>query len=166
MKKYRGMIITCTLCALAAAPAFGQTTTGSTPRNPGATNQQVAPNGGRPDSATGSTSLPGTAAPGTPTDDKATTMGRQDPKAAGPGMTGSDSHATRRSGAPDRQQSAGTEQVRQIQEALKAQGQDPGPIDGVMGARTQAALRSYQDSNKLTVTGRVDAQTMEKLGVK
>jgi peptidoglycan hydrolase-like protein with peptidoglycan-binding domain len=66
----------------------------------------------------------------------------------------------------DRQQNASTEQVRQIQEALKAQGQDPGPIDGVMGARTHAALRSYQGSNKLTATGRLDAQTMEKLGVR
>jgi peptidoglycan hydrolase-like protein with peptidoglycan-binding domain len=65
-----------------------------------------------------------------------------------------------------RQGNASTEQVRQIQEALKAQGQDPGPIDGRMGARTQAALRSYQGSNNLTATGRPDAQTMEKLGVR
>ena len=174
MKKYQGMIVTCALCAFAAVPASGQVSTGSTPKNPAATNQQVAP---RPDSATGSTSLPGTAAPGTPTDDKASTMGRQDPKAAG-GMTGSDakpsgntdSHATKpsmgKSGMSDRQPNASAEQVRQIQEALKAQGQDPGPIDGMMGARTQAALRSYQDSNKLTATGRPDAQTMEKLGVR
>ena len=31
--------------------------------------------------------------------------------------------------------------VRQVQEALKAQGHDPGPIDGVMGPQTQQALR-------------------------
>jgi hypothetical protein len=36
----------------------------------------------------------------------------------------------------------------------------------MMGARTQAALRSYQGSNQLTATGRLDAQTMEKLGVR
>ena len=71
-----------------------------------------------------------------------------------------------RSGMSGHQQNASTEQVRQIQETLKAQGQDPGPIDGVMGARTQAALRSYQSSNNLTATGRADAQTMEKLGVR
>ena len=178
MNRYEWMIVTCALCSLAVAPAFGQVTTGSSPRNPAATNQQVAPNGARPDSATGSTSLPGTAAPGTPTDDKATTMGRQDSKATSPGMTGSDSkasgmtdsQATRpsmgRSGMSGHQQNASTEQVRQIQETLKAQGQDPGPIDGVMGARTQAALRSYQGSNNLAATGRADAQTMEKLGVR
>jgi hypothetical protein len=108
-------------------PAFGQVTTGSSPRNPAATNKQVAPGGGRMDSATGSTSLPGTAPPGTPTDDKATTMGRQDSKAVGPGMTGSDSQATRnpatgRSGMSGHQQNASTDQVRQMQEALKAQG--------------------------------------------
>jgi hypothetical protein len=147
MNKYQGAIVTCALSALAVAPAFGQVTTGSSPKNPAATNEQVAPKDSRPDGATGSTSLPGTAAPGTPTDDKATTMGRQDSKAAGPGMTSADSQGARisrngRSGMSGRQQSAGTEQVRQIQETLKAQGQDPGPIDGVMGARTQEALRS------------------------
>ena len=71
-----------------------------------------------------------------------------------------------RSGMSGHQQNASSEQVRQIQETLKAQGQDPGPIDGVMGARTQAALRSYQGSNNLAATGRADAQTMEKLGVR
>lgn len=30
---------------------------------------------------------------------------------------------------------------------------DPGPIDGVMGARTQAALRAYQKDQNLPQTG-------------
>jgi len=33
--------------------------------------------------------------------------------------------------------------VREVQEALAAAGYDPGPIDGIMGPRTKAALRKY-----------------------
>jgi len=60
---------------------------------------------------------------------------------------------------------AGKASVRQVQEALKAQGHDPGPVDGVMGPQTQEALRDYQHSQNLTETGRLDPQTAGKLGV-
>lgn len=33
--------------------------------------------------------------------------------------------------------------VRELQEALQQSGYDPGPIDGIMGPRTKAALRQY-----------------------
>ena len=33
--------------------------------------------------------------------------------------------------------------VRKVQQALKASGYDPGPLDGVMGGQTRAALRRY-----------------------
>ena len=33
--------------------------------------------------------------------------------------------------------------VREVQEALLKSGHDPGPIDGIMGPRTRAALRAY-----------------------
>jgi len=33
--------------------------------------------------------------------------------------------------------------VREVQEALASAGFDPGPIDGIMGPRTKAALRKY-----------------------
>src|SRR2546428_6181879 len=33
--------------------------------------------------------------------------------------------------------------VREVQQALVAAGYDPGPIDGIMGPRTKAALRKY-----------------------
>ena len=33
--------------------------------------------------------------------------------------------------------------VREVQEALQQSGYDPGPIDGIMGPRTKAALRKY-----------------------
>jgi Putative peptidoglycan binding domain len=57
------------------------------------------------------------------------------------------------------------ELVRQVQQALKDKGQDPGPVDGVMGSRTKDALKSYQQAEGLKATGEMDAQTLAKLGV-
>ena len=57
------------------------------------------------------------------------------------------------------------EQVRVMQEALKKEGHDPGPVDGVMGPQTTAAIEAYQKSENLPVTGRADAETLGKLGV-
>jgi peptidoglycan hydrolase-like protein with peptidoglycan-binding domain len=61
--------------------------------------------------------------------------------------------------------SANSEQVKAIQQALKDQGHDPGDIDGIMGPKTQAALRDYQQKQGLKATGRLDAETSAKLGV-
>ena len=55
-------------------------------------------------------------------------------------------------------------QVEQMQRALKQQGHDPGPIDGVMGAQTRDALRAYQKKHGLKVTGQLDDETVAKLG--
>ena len=54
--------------------------------------------------------------------------------------------------------------IRQVQEALKNQGQNPGPIDGIMGSRTQQALRQFQRANGLEQTGTLDEVTLQKLG--
>jgi peptidoglycan hydrolase-like protein with peptidoglycan-binding domain len=54
--------------------------------------------------------------------------------------------------------------VTRAQEALKQAGHDPGPIDGVVGARTTAALRAYQQAQGLEPTGRLDDATLAKLG--
>jgi peptidoglycan hydrolase-like protein with peptidoglycan-binding domain len=59
---------------------------------------------------------------------------------------------------------AGAKGVRQAQEALRAQGHDPGRIDGVMGPQTSAALKAYQKQHGLTTTGRLDDATLAKLG--
>ena len=34
--------------------------------------------------------------------------------------------------------------VRDLQDALKVLGHDPGPIDGVFGAKTQSAVKAFQ----------------------
>jgi hypothetical protein len=53
--------------------------------------------------------------------------------------------------------------VRAAQQALRDQGFNPGPIDGVMGPRTSAAVRDFQQKENLTVTGQLDAETRARL---
>jgi peptidoglycan hydrolase-like protein with peptidoglycan-binding domain len=55
--------------------------------------------------------------------------------------------------------------VKKVQETLRAKGYDPGPIDGVMGSKTRQALSQYQKAENLPVTGHLDAGTAGKLGV-
>jgi peptidoglycan hydrolase-like protein with peptidoglycan-binding domain len=59
----------------------------------------------------------------------------------------------------------GGQNNRELQEALKAKGNDPGPIDGRMGPKTRAALKAFQEANGLKGTGQLDNQTAEKLGI-
>jgi uncharacterized protein (TIGR02594 family) len=53
--------------------------------------------------------------------------------------------------------------ILEIQQALHAKGFDPGPHDGIMGARTRAAIRKFQAANGLVVDGIVGPITSEKL---
>jgi peptidoglycan hydrolase-like protein with peptidoglycan-binding domain len=57
------------------------------------------------------------------------------------------------------------DKVKAIQEALKTKGFDPGTPDGVVGPKTNQALRDFQKSNNLQVTGRIDDKTASALGV-
>ncbi len=61
--------------------------------------------------------------------------------------------------------SQNSDEVKKLQEALKSKGDDPGAIDGRMGRKTHAALRAFQKSNGLKVTGSPDKETADKLGV-
>ncbi len=51
----------------------------------------------------------------------------------------------------------------QIQTALKTKGYDPGPIDGIRGRGTIAAIKAFQGAHGLLVDGIVGPQTMAKL---
>jgi len=54
--------------------------------------------------------------------------------------------------------------VRSVQTALDKLGYNPGPIDGVMGIRTQAALQQYQTDKGLPV-GNLNLETLKSLGI-
>jgi peptidoglycan hydrolase-like protein with peptidoglycan-binding domain len=56
-------------------------------------------------------------------------------------------------------------QIEKIQERLKAEGVDPGPIGGVMTPQTEAALRHYQEKQGLPVSGAADEATLRKLQI-
>ncbi len=56
--------------------------------------------------------------------------------------------------------------VKEAQQALKDKGVDPGPIDGIDGPKTQAAIREYQQKQNLTADGKLGPQTLDSLGVK
>jgi hypothetical protein len=55
--------------------------------------------------------------------------------------------------------------VQVAQEKLKDKGYDPGPVDGIWGPRTAAAVSQYQRKEKMTVTNRLDPETLGKLEV-
>jgi peptidoglycan hydrolase-like protein with peptidoglycan-binding domain len=46
---------------------------------------------------------------------------------------------------------------------LRSRGYYSGPVDGVIGAGTEAALRAYQRDRGLKVTGRLDSPTVRSL---
>jgi hypothetical protein len=54
--------------------------------------------------------------------------------------------------------------IRSVQKALKASGINPGPIDGIMGWRTKAAIEKYQRANGLS-TGALTKETTNSLGL-
>ena len=63
---------------------------------------------------------------------------------------------------PEQRQLMTKDQIQQVQERLKAEGLDPGPVDGVMNPRTEAALRQYQEKFGLPVSGAADEATLRR----
>jgi murein L,D-transpeptidase YcbB/YkuD len=63
----------------------------------------------------------------------------------------------------DTTHSAGT--VRKVQQALQDQGYNPGPIDGVFGPKTRAALVQYQELKGIRAKGQINPQTLAELNV-
>lgn len=50
-----------------------------------------------------------------------------------------------------------------VQKKLKELGYNPGPIDGLWGNKTEAALRAFQKKNNLPITGHLDDITFDKV---
>ena len=55
--------------------------------------------------------------------------------------------------------------IKQIQQALKAKGYNPGPIDGVVGSQTIMAMNQFQKANKLPVDRYLNVESIRALGV-
>ncbi|MFH2144494.1 MAG: peptidoglycan-binding domain-containing protein [Candidatus Omnitrophota bacterium] len=53
--------------------------------------------------------------------------------------------------------------TKQIQQALKSAGFDPGLIDGKIGPKTKKAVKDFQKANNLVADGIVGKRTWEKL---
>ena len=71
---------------------------------------------------------------------------------------GSSKDQSSTAGAPDRHAAASPAQDRRLvagtQSGLRDMGYDPGPVDGILGPRTRAAIRAYQKDHRLPVDER------------
>jgi His-Xaa-Ser repeat protein HxsA len=63
-------------------------------------------------------------------------------------------------------QDANNATVSVVQSELAKLGYYNGEIDGTLGDQTEAALARYQDDNNLSVTGTLDAATLQSLGIR
>lgn len=56
------------------------------------------------------------------------------------------------------------EDILKLQKKLTELGYNPGPVDGIWGRKTEDVLKKFQQDNGLSVTGKLDEETKEKLG--
>ena len=64
---------------------------------------------------------------------------------------------------PTLQSGSTGEAVRELQTALQETGNDPGPIDGVFGSQTEAAVKAFQAERGITVDGIVGPITWRNI---
>ncbi len=53
--------------------------------------------------------------------------------------------------------------IQEVQTRLQSLGLNPGPVDGIAGPRTQAAIKRYEQSKGHTPTGTADSVLLDKL---
>ncbi len=53
--------------------------------------------------------------------------------------------------------------IRAVQHILAKLGYDPGPVDGVMGAGTRRAIRTFEEEQKMTAGGRISGRLLKAL---
>ena len=63
------------------------------------------------------------------------------------------------------QRTPSRERMKQIQKALKERGYDPGPIDGVWGSKSSAALKQFEKDHQLPADGKLDSLALITLGL-
>ena len=64
---------------------------------------------------------------------------------------------------PEQKQLITKNNLKLVQERLKAEGVYAGPVNGEMNAQTEAALRAYQAQQSIPVSGAADEETLKKL---
>lgn len=70
-----------------------------------------------------------------------------------------------RAGQQQFQTALSPEEIRQVQQKLNESGFDAGQVDGIMGPRTEAAIKNFQESNAIEATGSLNQKTLDELGV-
>jgi peptidoglycan hydrolase-like protein with peptidoglycan-binding domain len=75
------------------------------------------------------------------------------PREASPGAERKEAHMATTAIEPLLKKGSKGDAVVQLQEALKALGFDPGQIDGIFGAKTEAAVKGFQQEVHITVDG-------------
>lgn len=65
--------------------------------------------------------------------------------------------------APWRRDAPAATNIRGVQSNLAALGYNPGPVDGVAGAQTRAAVRQYQADNGLSVNGNISPELAQDI---
>ncbi len=95
-----------------------------------------------------------------------TTPGQMGTQGAGKtGQQGQLGQQAQMQGQHVRLSSLNKEEIKQVQQALQQQGIYQGPIDGVAGPETYAAVGAFQQKQGGRVSGHLDQQTAQALGV-
>jgi lipid-binding SYLF domain-containing protein/peptidoglycan hydrolase-like protein with peptidoglycan-binding domain len=95
--------------------------------------------------------------------EKKATADKNEKNAGSDNKAGTEKKAGAKKGAAKKSSSISKDKVRDVQQALKKEGFDPGPVDGIMGPMTMTALRNFQSHNQLAVTGTLDRETENAL---
>jgi peptidoglycan hydrolase-like protein with peptidoglycan-binding domain len=67
---------------------------------------------------------------------------------------------------PEQRQLISKDNLKLVQQRLQAEGVYAGPIDGELNAQTEAALREYQQKQKIPVSGAADEETLKELQIR
>lgn len=62
-------------------------------------------------------------------------------------------------------QRASLDSVKKLQESLIEKGYDVGPVDGLIGPQTQAALQKFQEDQGLDASGEINVETLTALEI-
>src|SRR5262249_5347933 len=86
-------------------------------------------------------------------------IGQQTSSMAGTSSAGTPMEQQQGQAGPQGQPAMNHAEIQQAQRHLKDAGFDPGPVDGILGASTRAALREFQQAQGLPQTGQLDKTT-------